>query len=263
MTIDQETVDESILLVTLNRADRLNALDQDHVTALREVLDGVAGYGRTRVVILTGAGRGFCAGLDLKGGGAVPDSDGLGEVQWSMLFQKRFSGLVLGMRKMAPIVIAAVNGVAVGAGFALALGADLRVAGPGARFAVANVKIGLSGCDVGTSYHLPRLVGMQHAADLMLTGRTIDALEAERMGMCTLADDPVAAAIELARAITRNSPFGIAMTKEVMWANADATSFEAALQLEDRTQVLGSLTGDMREAVAAFGEGRPPIFTNR
>jgi len=144
----------------------------------------------------------------------------------------------------------------------MALASDVRIAAPDAKFAVANVRIGLSGCDVGTSYHLPRLVGTNAAAELMLTGRTIDAAEAERLGICRVADDALAAAVDLAREISANSPFGVWMTKEVMWANVDATSLESAIDREDRTQVLASLTDDMQEAVAAFNEKRPPRYTN-
>lgn len=262
MSIDVATVDDGIVVVTLNRPERLNALDQDHVTELLDVLDAHSAYGSARVVVLTGAGRAFCAGLDLKDGGTVPGADDLGEVQWAMLFQRRFSDVILRLRRMAPVVIGALHGATVGAGFAMALASDVRVAAPDTRFAVANVRIGLSGCDVGTSYHLPRLVGMNAAAELMLTGRTIDAAEAERLGICRVADDAFTAALDLAREIRANSPFGVWMTKEVMWANADAPSLESAIDREDRTQVLASLTGDMKEAVAAFNEKRPPRFTD-
>ena len=263
MTIDTERLDDDTVLVTLNRPDRLNALDQHHVTELHRTIEELSAFGTARVVLLSGAGRSFCAGLDLKDGGSAPGSEQLGRVQWSMMFQQRFSGVILALRKMAPVVIAVVNGPAVGAGLALALACDLRVAGPTATFAVANVKIGLSGCDIGTSYHLPRLVGFNHAADMMLTGRTVHADEAGRIGLCALADDPWATAIDLGRSIAANSPFGVWMTKDVMWANVDAPNLEAALQLEDRTQVLASLTGDMREAVEAFRTGRSPKFSNR
>ena len=261
MSIEVASVDDGIVVVTFNRPERLNALDQDHVTELLRVLDDHTAYGSARVVILNGAGRAFCAGLDLKNRGTVEGADDLGVVQWSMLFQRRFSDVILRLRRMAPVVISAVHGAAVGAGFAMALASDVRIAAPDAKFAVANVRIGLSGCDVGTSYHLPRLVGTNAAAELMLTGRTIDAAEAERLGICRVADD-LAAAVDLAREISANSPFGVWMTKEVMWANVDATSLESAIDREDRTQVLASLTDDMQEAVAAFNEKRPPRYTN-
>jgi enoyl-CoA hydratase len=147
---------------------------------------------------------------------------------------------------------------------ALTLAADLRVAGPDATFTVANIKVGLSGCDVGLSYHLPRAIGTTRAAELMLTGRSVGAEEAERIGLVLrVTDDVVADALELAAEVGRHTPFGLAMTKEVMWANVDAGSLDAALMLEDRTQVLASLTDDHKEAVAAFREKRPPVFRNR
>jgi enoyl-CoA hydratase len=262
VTVDQPNAHTA--LVTLDRPERLNALDHEHLAALHDELARIDADGDVRVVVLTGAGRAFCAGMDLRNPGVPPGAAGLGPVQYFVAFQRHFATLVRRIRSLRAVVIAAVNGHASGAGMALTLAADLRVAGPEATFTVANIKVGLSGCDVGLSYHLPRAIGTTRAAELMLTGRSVGAEEAERIGLVLrVTDDVVADALALADEVGRHTPFGLAMTKEVMWANVDAGSLDAALMLEDRTQVLASLTDDHKEAVAAFREKRAPEFRNR
>jgi enoyl-CoA hydratase len=160
-------------------------------------------------------------------------------------------------------VIAAVHGAAVGGGLALALACDLRVASDDAYFAAHFIRVGLSSCDVGTSYTLPRIVSPTIAAELMLTGRRFAADEASRIGLLNrvVARDQLHdAAFELAEGITANSEFGVYMTKLGFWANLDAPSLRHAIQLENRTQVLGTFTGNMREAGQAFVEKRPPVW---
>jgi enoyl-CoA hydratase len=160
-------------------------------------------------------------------------------------------------------VIAAVNGPAAGGGLALALASDVRIAAESARFNVAFVRIGLSGCDIGVSWLLPRLVGASRAFELMLTGRLIDAAEADRIGLVVrvVPDGSVVdAALETAELIAANSPFGVWMTKEVMWSNLETGSLHAGIDLENRTQILTSFSEDMREAMTAFLEKRPPEF---
>lgn len=261
-----EQIRPEVSLVRLNRPDRLNALNLDTVVSLRSALDEIAGDAACRVVILTGAGRGFCAGLDLKGAGTLPGTEGLGRVQAFMRSQQAFAGLVERLRSLPQPVIAAVNGPASGAGFALALGSDLRVASETARFNVAPVRIGLSGGESGISYLLPRIVGATRAFELMLTGRLIDAAEASRIGLVleVVPDgQAVEAALMIAEQIRGNSPFGVWMTKEVMWANLEAPSLRAAIDLENRTQILSASTEDAVEAVRAFLEKRDPHFENR
>jgi enoyl-CoA hydratase len=163
-------------------------------------------------------------------------------------------------------VIAAVNGAASGGGLALALASDVRVAAASARFNVAFVRIGLSGCDIGVSWLLPRLVGASRAFELLLTGRLIDAEEADRIGLVSrvVPDGSVVdAAVEIAGQIAANSPLGVWMTKEVMWSNLEVPSLQAGIDLENRTQILSSFTEDHREALAAFLEKRPPSYRNR
>ena len=257
---------DGVALVTLDRPDRLNAMSHELVADLHDALEEVGQDNGCRAVVLTGEGRGFCAGLDLKGTGAPPNADGLGRAQAGLTAQQHIARLVPRMRGLRQPIIAAVNGPAAGGGLALALASDVRIAAESARFNVAFVRIGLSGCDIGVSWMLPRLIGASKAFELMLTGRLIDAAEADRIGLVSrvVPDGQVVdAALELAAEISANSPFGVWMTKEVMWSNLETGSLQAAIDLENRTQILTSMTDDMREAMSAFLEKRPPDFQNR
>jgi enoyl-CoA hydratase len=261
-----EKIAPGVTCLKLNRPERLNAIGFEGVGELHAALDDVAADHDCRVVVLTGEGRGFCAGLDLKETPRAPGTEGLGRAQGGMKSQEYIARLVPHMRAIPQPIIAAVNGPASGGGLALALASDVRIASESARFNVAFVKLGLSGCDIGVSYMLPRLVGASRAFELMLTGRLIDAAEADRIGLVlkVVPDDAlIDAALETAALIAANSPFGVWMTKEVMWANLETPSLGAAIDRENRTQTLASLTGDMAEAVAAFLEKRPAKFGNQ
>jgi enoyl-CoA hydratase len=180
-----------------------------------------------------------------------------------MRVQQHIAGLIPLFRSQPQPIIAAINGAASGGGLALALGSDIRLAAASARFNVAFIKIGLSACDIGTSWILPRLIGASRAYELMLTGRFADAAEAERIGLVTqvVPDDQLLdAALSEAALILSNGPFGVRMTKEVMWSQLEIGSMQAGIDLENRTQVLSSFAGDMEEAMAAFMEKRPPRF---
>jgi enoyl-CoA hydratase len=218
-----------------------------------------------RAVVLTGAGRGFCSGADLSGErDPAPDSEGRGPVGLVHRSQEHLVEMILAVHECEKPVVAAVHGAAVGGGLALALASDLVVATPTARFGAVFIKVGLSACDVGVSYFLPRAVGTTRAAELMLTGRHFSGEEAERYGMVTALaaeGDHVDAAIGLGERIAENSEFGVWMTKRGLWANVDAASLRQAIELENRTQVLGTFTGGMDEAMAAFREKRPPQWT--
>jgi enoyl-CoA hydratase len=265
-TVQVSSPRPEVALVTLDRPDRLNAMSHELVADLHGAFDQVAADGTTRVVVLTGAGRGFCAGLDVKGAGKPPGTDALGRVPAGMVGQQHIASLVPKMRALHQPVIAAVNGPAAGGGLALALASDVRLAAPAARFGVAFVRIGLSGCDIGVSWLLPRLIGASRAFELMLTGRVIDAAEADRLGLVSrvVEDRPVVdAALDLADEILANSPTGVWMTKEVMWSQLEVGSLQAGIDLENRTQIMTSMTEDMREAVTAFVEKRPPRFGGR
>jgi enoyl-CoA hydratase len=264
-TVLVEQAKPGIKLITLNRPDSLNAMNHELVSAVHDALDEVDGDNACRVVVLTGAGRAFCAGLDLKGAGPAPGTDGLGRAQAGMLSQQHIASLYTHMRRVRKPIIAAVNGPAAGGGFAFALASDIRVAASSAKFNVAFVRIGLSGCDVGVSYLLPRLIGASKAFELMLTGRFVLAEEAERIGLVSRVipdGEVVDAALEIADQIAANSPFGVWMTKEVMWANLETGSMQAAIDLENRTQILTTFTEDMPEAMRAFLEKREPNFRN-
>lgn len=263
-----DEVEDGVVRITLNRPDRLNAMNAELIDGLHDALDGVDRRPDVRVVILTGAGRGFCAGLDLKDpqllGGAASE-DGPGRVQRGMALQQRIASLVPRCRALRVPVIAAVNGPASGGGLALVLAADVRLGSASSRYNVAFVRIGLTGCDIGVSWALPRLVGAARAQELMLTGRIIDAAEAERIGLVVrvVADDRLGAeALEVARAIRANSPFGVAMTKEAMWTALEIPQ-HAAIEMENRQQILTSFTDDQAEAAAAFLGRREPSYRNR
>ena len=171
-----------VALLRLNRPDRLNALSPGMVAEIPEALTTVATDRACRVIILTGAGRGFCAGLDLQETTSSPDGFGRGPGRM-LEGQERFASMIKTLRTLRQPVIAAVNGAAAGAGFALALGSDIRIAAQSARFHVAAVKLGLSGGECGMSYLLPRQIGSARALELLLTGRPFDAAEAERIGL--------------------------------------------------------------------------------
>jgi enoyl-CoA hydratase len=212
------------------------------------------------VVILTGEGRGFCAGLDIQSDDPFGQQDPIETVFGR---QEKVAALALALRDLPQPVIAAVNGPASGGGLALALACDIRVAVPEAIFNVAFVRIGLSGCDVGVSHLLPRIVGYGIASELMLTGARVDAARAERIGLVNAVVEPERlrdAALELAAQVSRNSPFGVRMTKEVLRRNVDAPSLEAAIDLENRTQVVATRTANAAEALGAFLERREPRF---
>ena len=247
-----------IRLLTLNRPERLNALTPQLVEDLTAELRAADADQACRAVVLTGAGRGFCAGFDLTSNDAGELASGTAApVRERLQGQSRWAALPGTVRTIRPVVIAAVNGAAAGGGLALALSADLRVATPGAKFVVANIKLGLSGGEMGIAYHLTRLVGPGRAAELMYTGRQLLADEAHAWGVVNvIADDSVAAALELAGAVAANSPFGVEMTKEILGLAVDAPGFDAVVALENRTQVLASFTQDMADAVGAFATNR-------
>ncbi len=249
--------------ITLNRPSKLNAMNVALVDRLHTVLASIATDHDCRAVILTGAGRGFCAGLDLTGYGTVPGHEERGPIQRGFATQQHIAALIPRLRGLPQPVIAAVNGPAAGGGFALVLGSDIRLAGASATFNAAFVRIGLSACDIGTSWLLPRLVGAGRAHELMLTGRIFDAAEAARIGLVleVVPDDVlVERALEEAALVMRNTPMGIHMTKEVMWSALEIPGQQAAMDLENRTQIMVSQTADHLEALHAFHEHRPPMY---
>ena len=250
--------------ITLNRPERMNAMSFDTVGPLYEALQTLAVDNDTWVVVLTGAGRGFCSGLDLEDHGMPPDCDGLPMSRIAIRAMEFMSNIVPAMRAIPQPIIAAVNGPAYGGGMCLMLGADIRLAARSARFRSAGVTNGLTGTELGVSWLLPRLIGAAHAWDVILTGREVDAPEAERLGMVSRVVDDDAlldAALALAEQMCGWSPHGIAMTKKVLWSNLEGGSLEAAIDLENRNQLLVRLTTqNLQEAISARKQKRTPKF---
>lgn len=262
-TVLTDSVGGGVVVLTLNRPETLNAMSNELVDELHAAFDELAADDSCRAVILTGAGRGFCSGHDLNDFDDI--APGAASVQEVLALQEHWAALVQRMASLPQPVIAAVNGPAAGGGLALALGADTRVCTESARFNAAFVRLGISGCDMGVSYLLPRLVGPTVAFEMMLTGRLIDAAEAKRVGLVldVVPDgEVVTAAREIADRIAGNAPLAVKMTKQVMWRSLAAADLATAIELENRNQVLCLQTRDHREAYTAFLERRPPSFAN-
>ena len=245
--------------VTLNRPESLNAMSRTMMLELQHYFGELYTRPEIRAVVLRGAGKAFCAGLDLK----ERREPGEGGPVNGLRVQRRVSEIVMRMRRAPQPIISLIHGAASGGGFALALASDIRLAGPRARMNAAFIRIGLTACDVGVSYFLPRLVGSALASELLLTGAFIDAERALKVG---LVSDVVPEADLEARgqamvdAILANSPRGVRLTKEALNMNIDAQSLEAAIALEDRQQILCAQTDDMREGIGAFLEKRDPAY---
>jgi enoyl-CoA hydratase/carnithine racemase len=257
--------DGAIVWLTLNRPHNLNALSAQMVSELEEFLHSLHSDAKTRVVVMRGAGRAFCAGLDLKEqnrGGTELGSSTTGTVET----QRRMSDLVVAMRRAPQPFIAAIRGPAAGGGFALALACDVRIAGESARFNAAFIRIGLTACDMGVSYHLPRAVGSSIAYELMLTGRFINAQRALATGLVSELvpdSDLDAAAAKLAEEMCETSPLGLRLTKDCLMMSIDAGSLEQAIAIEDRNQVLCVRAGYITEGARAFLEKRKPRYAER
>jgi enoyl-CoA hydratase len=254
-----------VRLLTLNRPAQLNALTRELVAELNATLDRLAADRDCRAVVITGSGRGFCSGQDMQAAGARSAKGASGVIE-KLEWQDQYAGIGLRLRTMPKLVVAAVNGASVGAGMAMALSADVRFMTPAARFMAGAVRIGLSAGEGGMSYLLPRLVGAGRAFDILVTGRAVEAAEAERIGLAlqvVAQDELVETAVAYAVKVLANSPYAVAQTKRLIAENLDAASYEAALELENRTQILGTMAEDYAEALRAFTEKRPPVFSGR
>jgi len=246
--------------VTLNRPEQLNTLNPQ---LLRELNDYFAALERNyavRVVVLRGAGRVFCAGLDMKADGGTPLRSNADAMLRS---QREFSGLVMRMRRCPQPVIGLLHGHAAGGGLSIALGCDVRIAAAGTKMNCAFIKIGLSGCEMGASYHLPRLVGTSVAAELLYTGRFIDAERALRVGLVSEVVPPdqlEAAGRALAEEMIATAPLGLRLTKECFWAAVDGNDLPSVVAMEDRNQVLTVANGDLTEGIRAFLDKRKPKY---
>jgi enoyl-CoA hydratase len=253
-------------LVTLNRAERMNSMAFDVMVPLKKVLEELTYDNGTRVVVLTGAGRGFSSGADHKSAGSVPHIDGLTRPTFALRSMGVLDDVILALRKMHQPVIAAVNGAAIGGGLCLALASDIRIAAAGAYFRAAGINNGLTASELGLSYLLPKAIGTSRAFEAMLTGRDIDAHEAERIGLVsrTVPDDELLdTCYEMAERIAAFSRPGIELTKRTLWSGLDAGSLEAHMQAEGLGQLfVRLLTANFEEAVAARAEQRPAVFTD-
>ncbi|MDO8704323.1 MAG: enoyl-CoA hydratase-related protein [Sulfuricaulis sp.] len=255
-------VDGAVAWVTLNRPAQLNALDPALIDALMRFFTSLTERPDIRVVVLQGAGRAFCAGYDLKHN-AEPRPLG---VVTGLETQRRVRNVMLAMRRCPQPIVCLVQGAASGGGFALALASDIRLATPDARMNAAFIRIGLSGCDVGVSYFLPRMVGSSVAAELLLTGRFLGAARALALGLVsTVAPLPElqTEARALVADMLNTSPLGLRLTKDALGLAVDAASLEAVIAMEDRNQILCASTDDFKEGVQAFLGKRQPQYTNQ
>lgn len=246
--------------LTLNRPESMNAITTAMVGELNDYFGGLYNDGAVRIVVMRGAGKAFCAGLDIKQrdqGGPAPFGGGFG-------FQGYLADVYIKMRRCPQPIISLIHGPACGGGFAFALASDIRVAGESARMNAAFIKLGLSSCDMGVSYFLPRLVGGSIASELMLTGRFIHAPRALATGLVSevVPDAQLeAAAGSYIEEMLHASPMGLRMTKEGLAMTVDAASLEAAMAIENRNQVMTSRSANFAEGMKAFLEKRAPVYT--
>ena len=245
-TLELDRPRPGVVVVRLNRPERLNAINEVMQTELGQALGDLAADPSVHAVVLTGSGRGFCAGIDMRDFGPnVPEATA--PALDRMRFQEAMAALPEAVRQLPQPVVAAVNGPCVGAGLALCLAADIRICSAEASFGNAAILLGLSGAEMGMSYHLPRIVGTSVAADWMLTGRTVTADEADRRGLVSELVEPdrlVGRALELASLIADLAPLGVQLTKRALQINTDAASLSSALELENRNQVISHATDD-------------------
>ena len=252
----------AVEIATLNRPERLNALNEALVDELNAYFGKLAERPDVRVVILRGAGRGFCAGLDIqedRSGDETP-------VLRTLRTQTRIGNIYRKMRACPQPVIALGHGAACGGGLSLLLASDVRYAAPSLRCNAAYIRIGLGGCDMASSYFLPRLVGASLAAEMILTGRFIDAERALRAGLVSeiVAEEALLdRGLALADEMLATSPHGLRLSKQALNLNLDAPSLDAAMAIEDRQQVILSATEDHKEALSAFLEKRAPEYRER
>jgi len=254
-----------VSLITLNRPDRLNAMSIDLVIELHEALEATAADNDCWVVVLTGAGRAFCSGLDLKDYGIIPNIDGLSVGRIAQRSMRYYSRLVPTLRQMPQPVIVAVNGPSYGGGMCLTLGAELRFAGESATFNSTGIVNGLTSTELGASWLLPRLIGAAQSNDILLTGRTVDAAEALHMGLVSRVvpdEDLLETALDTAERMTAFSPYGLAMTKDIIWVNLENPSLTSAIEIEDRNQLMLGFTENLPEAIRAFDQKRDPVYTD-
>ncbi|MBC8292814.1 MAG: enoyl-CoA hydratase/isomerase family protein [Proteobacteria bacterium] len=255
---------EHVSVVRFNEPDRMNPMNFAMVEDLYGVLAEVSGDNDCKVVILTGAGAGFCSGMDLDDTGLPPGSDGLPMSRIATLAMDYMAGIVPALKGLRQPVVGAINGPAVGGGFCVALGCDIRVAATSSCFRGAGIINGLTGTELGISWLLPRIVGLSRANEILLTGRKVSAEEAERIGLVSRVVEDGAlmdSCLDMAAAICELSTHGVAMTKKVLWSNLETSSLDAAIEMESRNQLLVRLTtNNLAEFLKARSEGRKPVY---
>ncbi len=274
-TLKVQEREDGISIITFNRPHRLNAINFQFVEDLQDYLSILENNLSIRVVILTGEGHSFCSGFDLKDGQVifqkkVPETAQKFEylqfkdnIKRATIVQKLVSQLMVNLKRIPQPVIAAIKGIAYGGGLTFALASDIRIAGESAKFCNAFINIGLSGADCGSSYWLPRLIGFSRAAEFMLTGRVINAQEADKIGLVSkiVPDNEILnEALNIAKQILSKNQLGIRLTKDALNMNVDAPSLEAATKLENRTQVICVNAEDALEGVFATLEKRKPAY---
>jgi enoyl-CoA hydratase len=253
-----------ITLLTLNRPERMNAMAFDVMIPFREALEEINHDNDTRVVVVTGAGHGFCSGADLTDSGRVPNIDGLTLPTISMRAMELLDDVILTIRKLHQPVIGAINGAAIGGGFCLSLAFDIRIGSDAAYFRAAGINNGLSSTELGLSYLLPRAIGSARAFEIMLTGRDVDAVEAERIGLLsqvTAGPRLLDECFDVAERIIGWSRVGVEMAKRVLWSGLDASSLETHMRHEGVAQLyVRNLTGNFEEMIRARRERRTPVY---
>jgi enoyl-CoA hydratase len=254
-----EEVEQRVALITLNRPQQLNAINVAMLEEFNELFAILAQDDAIRVLVITGAGRGFCAGADLNDAVAYKDTAAFSDPEnFLRLVQERYAALILGLRRIPQPVIAAINGPAAGGGFSMALASDIRVAAPEASFVASFANIGLSGGELGTSYLLPRLIGVARAAEILYTGKKVKADEAERIGLVNQVvprEALIETALFYARQMIAKGVGALKLTKRVLDQNIDAPSLESAINLENRNQTIMVFSGEFFKLIQPFFKG--------
>jgi enoyl-CoA hydratase len=255
-----------VALVTLNRPERMNAMAFDVMIPLRDALVELGRDNEARIIVLTGAGSGFCSGADLEDPGSIPHIDGLSLPTIALRSMELLDEVIRTLRRLHQPVIAAVNGPAIGGGFCLSLAADIRLGAESAYFRAAGINNGLTAAELGISYLLPRAVGSSRAAEIMLTGRDVEASEAERIGLVSSVvpdSQLLESCYTLAERINGWSRAGVELTKRQLWNSLDASSLESHMDAEGTAQLFVRITTqNFEEAVRARREKRPPVFND-
>lgn len=259
-----EKPDPGISVIVLDRPERMNSMAFELMVPLHEAFEQVAADNATTCVILTGTGRGFCSGADTQHSEPPPNIEGLTLTRIATRAMTILADLVPAMQRMPQPVICAINGAAIGGGFCLTLGADIRIASESAYFRAAGINNGLTATELGLSFLLPRAIGSSRAFEIMLSGRDVSAAEAAAMGIVSKVvpdAELMPEAIALAKRINGWSAQGVALTKRMMWAGLETSSLRAAIELESHTQLFVRMTTqNFEEAVRARKEKRPPEF---